>query len=205
MAAQAKKTNWFAIWVSIGTTVALALVVTLVFWLNNMATDVGQAPEGANVDVETGAILVGSGDKRLDTYLDFMCPGCGSFEAAYGETIEGLVDEGTITLGIHPISILDRLSAGTDYSTRAANAMYCVAESDEDATLPFLQSMFANQPEEGSVGLSDEQILTIAEGVGVTDVASCMEERTYGDFVAGMTKRTPLQPGQPRITTPTIA
>ena len=66
----------------------------------------------------------------MDTYVDFMCPVCNQFEQAYGEAIQGLVDDGTITLNIHPISILDRASQGTEYSTRAANAMYCVAAAD---------------------------------------------------------------------------
>ena len=61
-----------------------------------------------------------------------MCPVCNQFEQLYGPEIQNLVDDGTITLGIHPIAILDRLSQGTEFSTRAANAMYCVAVEDGD-------------------------------------------------------------------------
>ena len=92
----------------------------------------------------------------MDTYIDFMCPVCNQFEQLYGEAIDGLVDDGTITLNIHPISILDRASQGTEYSTRAANAMYCVAAADADASVPFMQAMFANQPAEGSTGLTND-------------------------------------------------
>ena len=136
-------------------------------WGNSQATAPGEAPQASNIDAETGAIAVGDGPDQLATYIDFMCPVCGQFESCTATTIEGLVDDGSITLNIHPISILDRASQGTEYSTRSANAMYCVAVADAEASLPFLQAMYANQPEEGSTGLTDEQILEIASGVGV--------------------------------------
>ena len=82
--------------------------------------------------METGAVVVGSGSQTLDTYIDFMCPICNKFEETYGDEILDLVNNGTITLNIHPIAILDRYSQGTAFSTRAANAMYCVAENDPD-------------------------------------------------------------------------
>ena len=132
---------------------ALALVVVLVVTLNNAATPKPlptevNTPSASNIDGETGAILVGDGENRLDTYIDFMCPVCNQFEQVYGAEIEGMVDDGDITLGIHPISILDDQSNGTQFSTRAANAAYCVAVADADASLPFLQAMFENQPAE---------------------------------------------------------
>lgn len=208
--AGARKGNWFAIWVTIAVVVALALVAVLVVTLNNQAapkplpTEVNP-PSAANIDAETGAILVGEGEDRLDTYIDFMCPVCNQFEQVYGPEIEGLVDDGSITLGIHPISILDRASNGTQFSTRSANAAYCVAEADPDAALPFLQAMFENQPAEGSDGLSNNEILEIAAGVGVSGIDACVDDGTYAGFVTAMTAETPVQPGQSGIATPTIA
>ena len=128
----------------------------------------------------------------MDTYIDFMCPVCNQFEQAYGEAIQGLVTDGTITLNIHPISILDRASQGTEYSTRAANAMYCVAAADGTAAVPFMQAMFANQPEEGSTGLTDDQILAIAELAGVTGIDACVNDGEYSEFVTAMTEKTPV-------------
>jgi protein-disulfide isomerase len=205
MAAQARKVNWFAIWVSVGLVVALALVAVLVVTLNNAANEPGEAPQASNIEAETGAILIGDGENRLDTYIDFMCPVCNQFEQAYGESIQGLVDDGTATLGIHPISILDSQSSGTQFSTRAANAAYCVADADPDASLPFLQAMFENQPAEGSSGLTNREILDIASGIGVTGIDSCVNDGTYAGFVTAMTPETPVQPGAGGIGTPTIA
>ena len=207
MAATARKTNWFAIWVSVAVVVVLVGVGALVVWMNNSAStpDPVVTPDSAVINSETGAIAVGDGDQSMDTYIDFMCPVCNQFEQAYGEAIQGLVTDGTITLNIHPISILDRASQGTEYSTRAANAMYCVAAADGTAAVPFMQAMFANQPEEGSTGLTDEQILAIAAGVGVTGIDSCVNDGEYSGFVTAMTEKTPVAPGASGIGTPTIA
>lgn len=199
------KTNWFAIWVSTAVVVVVALIIGLVVWMNNAATDPGTPPTGSGIEQETGAIVVGEGSQTLDTYIDFMCPICGQFETTYGPEMLDLVADGTITYKIHPISILDRASQGTEYSTRAANAMYCVAEAAPDAAVPFMQAMFEQQPAEQTPGLTDEQILQIASDVGVTDIDSCVADRTYDSFVTSMTEQTPIQPGAQGIGTPTIA
>jgi len=174
---------------------------------NNSASTPGPVvtPDSAVINPDTGAIAVGDGDQSMDTYIDFMCPVCNQFEQAYGEAIQGLVTDGTITLNIHPISILDRASQGTEYSTRAANAMYCVAAADGTAAVPFMQAMFANQPEEGSTGLTNDQILSIAELAGVTGIDACVNDGEYSGFVTAMTEKTPVAPGASGIGTPTIA
>lgn len=198
------KVNWFAIWISAGVVVALLAVAGLVVWMNSAGDDPGTAPEASNIDASTGAIFVGDGEAELATYVDFMCPICGQFEEIYGETIQSLVDDGTVTLAIHPISILDRFSQGTDFSTRSANAAYCVAVADENASLPFLQAMFANQPEEGTTGLTNDEMLSIASSVGVGGIDACVNDGTYEDYVTSITQETPVMPGQSGIGTPTV-
>ena len=203
--AAAGKTNWFAIWVSVAVVAVVAVVVALVVWMNNSATDPGTAPSGSGIDQQTGAVVVGSGEQTLDIYIDFMCPICSQFEQTYGDEILDLVNDGTITLNIHPIAILDRYSQGAEYSTRSANAMYCVAEADPDAAVPFMQAMFAQQPDENSTGLTDDEILAIAKSVGVEGIDSCVTDGTYKKFVTSMTEKTPIAPGSSGIGTPTVA
>lgn len=205
MATAVGKTNRFAIWVSVAVVAIIAVVVALVVWMNNRATDPGTVPTATGINQETGAIAVGTGEQTLDTYIDFMCPVCNQFETSYGGEIQDLVNAGTITLNIHPISILNRLSQGTEFSTRAANAMYCVAESAPDAAVPFMQAMYENQPEENSTGLTDAQILDIAKGAGATGIDACVTGGTYTSFVTAMTEKTPIQPGTTGIATPTLA
>jgi protein-disulfide isomerase len=205
MAAAARKTNWFAIGVSIAVVVVL-VVVGIVVWLgNSAATSAGDPPKSSAVNSETGAIAVGDGPKTVDTYVDFMCPICNQFEQTYGETLQQLSSDGTITLNIHPISILDRQSQGTEYSTRSASAAYCVADDDPANVLTFLQTLYANQPSEGSTGLTDDQLVQYATQSGASDaVASCITDGTYKKYVTAKTRDTPVQPGASGIATPTI-
>jgi protein-disulfide isomerase len=200
-----RKTNWFAIWISVGVVVALIAVAAVVWIGNSVATSAGEPPESPAVDASTGAIAVGDGPDTVDTYIDFMCPVCNQFEQTYGPTLEQLAADGEITLNIHPISILDRASQGTEYSTRSANAAYCVAVDDPANTLPFVQAMYAAQPAESSTGLTDEQITDIARQSGASDaVASCIADGTYSRYVTAMTRDTPLQEGASTAATPTI-
>lgn len=205
MAGAVRKTNWFAIWVSIGVVVALVAVGGLVVWMNSAAKDPGTLPESSGINQETGAIIVGDASNTFDLYLDFMCPICGDFEDLYGDEILDRVDDGTMTLNIHPISILDRYSQGTEYSSRAANAMYCVADADPAAAVGYMQALFSNQPREQTEGLTDDELIELANGVTSEDVASCITDGTFRQFVSAMTEKTPIQPGASGIGTPTIA
>ncbi|MDQ1082946.1 MULTISPECIES: thioredoxin domain-containing protein [Microbacterium] len=205
MAAARKSTNWFAFGVTAAVLVVVLIVGGVVWFANSQATSPGTLPESSAVDTATGAIAVGSGAQTVDTYVDFMCPVCNSFEQAYGPTLQQLVDEGTITLNIHPIAILDRLSQGTQYSTRAANAAYCVAVDDPANVSAFVKALYAQQPKENTAGLDDATLASVATSVGASDaVATCIEDGTYTRFVTAMTAKTPLQEGATGIATPTI-
>lgn len=205
MATAGRTTNWFAIWVTAAVIAVVAIVTTIVVVGNTQATSPGTPPDSQIVDADTGAISFGSGQDVVATYLDFMCPACNAFEQTFGESLDELASANKITLELHPIAILDRLSNGTRFSTRSANAMYCVAEASPDAAMPFLQAMFAQQPAEVSDGLSDEQILTIAASTGVADVSACVTEVRFEKFVVAMTKQLPADPATGRTGTPTVA
>lgn len=206
MAAVRKSTNWFAIGITAAVVVVVLIIGGVVFFANSQATSPGTLPQSSAVDTETGAISVGSGEKTVDTYVDFMCPVCNSFEQAYGPTLQQLADDNTITLKIHPIAILDRLSQGTQYSTRAANAAYCVAVDDAANIPAFVKAMYAQQPKENTSGLDDAALASIATTAGASDaITSCISDGTYAKFVTAMTQKTPVQPGQSSVATPTIA
>ncbi len=207
MATAVRKNNWFAIWVTVAVVAVVAVVTALVLWMNAAAAGPGDTPQGSSINTDTGAISVGTGPNTLDTYVDFQCPVCKNFEAAYGDAIQEQVAAGTLTLNIHPISILDRMSQGTEYSSRSAGAMYCVAQSDPDKAVAFLQALYQNQPEENSTGLTDAEIVQIATSAGVTDtdtVQKCISDGTFKKYAQAMTDKTPIQPGESGIATPTI-
>lgn len=136
-----------------------------------------------------GSIPVGSDDAAVtvDLYYDYMCPACGAFEAANGEELTGLVEDGTVRVELHPMNFLDPTSNGTDYSTRAANAIATVADAAPGAVWDFHSALYANQPEEGTEGLSDAEIAGIAEDVGVpADVVDRFADRTFEAWVDSM-------------------
>lgn len=133
-------------------------------------------PTGTNgaVHFDDGYIQVGSGPKTVDVYFDPLCPYCQEFELTNGATLASAVSNGSITLRLHPLTFLDPSSNGTAYSSRAAAALTCVAETQPDSTLDYLEVLYQNQPKEGSDGLSDKKLVSMATDLGVPDISSCI-------------------------------
>jgi protein-disulfide isomerase len=198
MAQAQSKRNWFAIGISAAVVVVLVALGAVVVWMNNQANDAGPAPKGDLINSQTGAITFGSGDKVVDTYIDLMCPACNAFEQTFSERLNKLAADDKITLNVHPIAILDRFSQGTNYSSRAAAAVYCVAESNPDKTLDYIATLYANQPEENSAGLTDQQLADYAKQTGATDAADCMTAGTYLKYPAAQAQAHKIQ-GTPTI------
>ncbi|GAA3763202.1 hypothetical protein GCM10022240_14530 [Microbacterium kribbense] len=175
MASTVRKTNWFAIWVSVAAVVVLIAVTGVVIAINNAAStqaaSPGESPSGSIINTDAGSVTFGDGKNKVDTYVDFLCPYCNHFEQAEGATINQQVQAGNVTLNVHPVTILDNGTSPAGYSSRAASAFFAVAAADPDNAYAFMQALFANQPAEQSAGLTDDQIVQIAKsaGVNVTD------------------------------------
>lgn len=141
---------------------------------------------------ENGAVRIGNPDATtaVSVVEDFQCPACQSFEALSGSTLAQVADAGNVAVDYRPISILDRFSGGSEYSTRSAGAAICVAENDRDAFLDFHNSMFEQQPAEGGSGLSNEEIAAIAASSGADspETASCIENGSYTEWVTSHTQ-----------------
>ena len=130
-------------------------------------------------------------DLNIVMHVDYLCPVCGAFEDANAELIESLVTTGQASIEVHPVSILDRASSGTRYSSRAANAVACVAENEPDSFWDAHATLFANQPAEGTSGLDNSEIIGLFEGAGITSeaVASCINEETFKSWVTTASDR----------------
>ncbi|MGY4859311.1 DsbA family protein [Cryobacterium sp. AP23] len=128
---------------------------------------------------------------NIAVYLDYLCPYCNQFETANADQLTSWLTAGNITLEVHPISILDNSSNGTKYSTRAANAASCVANYEPDKFLDVNAALFANQPTEGTSGLTDDELVSLVETAGVTDeaVATCITEQEFSSWVGTATDR----------------
>jgi protein-disulfide isomerase len=144
------------------------------------------AGDGGGVTVSADGVGdPGSAPVEVTVYLDFMCPFCGQFEAANGPVLADKVAAGEVAVTYHVVSILDSQSEGTFYSTRAANAAAVVADRDPDHYADFVSALFADQPEEGTAGLTDAQIAEVAADVGVpADVTEQFTATTTGTYTA---------------------
>ena len=128
---------------------------------------------------------------NITVYVDYLCPYCGLFETTNAAQLTSWLTAGNISLETHPISILDNQSAGSKYSTRAANAVSCVANYQPNSFLDVNSALFANQPTEGTTGLSNKELVKLVQGAGVTDdaVASCITDQRFDGWVADATDR----------------
>lgn len=173
------------LWISSVAAIVLLLagLVGYGMWRSDEPVD-AVAPAGTTAD-GTG-LAVGTGPVEVEVYLDFMCPACQQFDAASRPILDEYLADGAITLVYRPIAILDRATT-TEYSTRAAAAAGAAADSgrvDE-----FVGAMMARQPAQGTAGLSDEEIIEIGQGVGLTGsgFAADVREGTYRDWAASNT------------------
>lgn len=152
---------------------------------------------------ENGGISVGAegvagttgpeGAVELATYIDYMCPACGTFEESNKAQIDALRGAGQLTLVIQPVAILNGYSQGTDYSTRAAAAAIYVAQNAPEQFLRFHESLFINQPQENTRGLTNAELGDRALTVGVpAEVADKIKDDTaqdeYGEWVDAKTE-----------------
>lgn len=143
----------------------------------------GSTPRNVLAD---GAVRIGAADAAVTVrvVMDLQCPFCKAFEEANGQVLADAVRDGTAAVEYSVISFLDRAST-TEYSSRAGNASFCVADSGLDDYQGWLADMFARQPEEGGDGLPDSDLIDIAQTNGYTDsaVADCITDRQYDTYL----------------------
>jgi len=130
----------------------------------------------------------------MTLFVDYMCPACGNFEQTYGTMLEPFVGSGDVNLTVYPINFLDASSMGTEYSTRAANLVSCVVDQQPDAAFKLHNLLLSEavQPEEGTTGLTDDQLLEQAKAAGAdvnTELKQCVKDKRYADFIDGNTKQ----------------
>ncbi len=174
-------------WVSIGA-VAVLVIAGFTGWAVYESQRSNSYVAPAHSSSGDDGLVVGSGAKTVEVYLDFICPHCKEFEDSSGDAINQLVSDGKIKLVYHPLGFLDS-SSTTQYSTRAAAAAGCA--SDAGKLQDYVKVMYANQPEEGSAGLTDDKIIQLASSAGITgsDFASCVRDGKYKPWVEHVTNK----------------
>lgn len=167
-----------------GVAVAAIIALIIVFVVlpgkkNNEALTVDYGtPTAAEVQIMNNGVIRSGNENvpvTLDVYEDFMCPACGQFEAQSGAEMTQAVNDGKIAIRYHMLNFLNRQSASGDYSTRAAGALQCIAETgDRTAFSAFHSGLFAPgvQPAEGGAAdHTNEELSAIAKSAGANDTA----------------------------------
>ncbi|MGO4300826.1 DsbA family protein [Leifsonia sp. RAF41] len=196
--------------VIVGILAVLAIIAVVVF------TSVGGATSATNPkNMASGGVLLTSPTKATTTpaiksgaqptptkmelngktahiqiWLDYQCPFCDQFETTNNSQIKQWLDEGSATLEVHPVAILDS-TQNKQYSTRAAAAASCVANSQPDKFFDVNAALFANQPDEQTgTGLTNSEIVKILKDAGVDSqsVTDCVNKQTFASFVTAMTQ-----------------
>lgn len=170
-------------------------------------------PDGSiGVSLTTAPV---AGAANIVLYEDYLCPACKAFDDANAATLEQLVNSGAATLDVHPIGMLWQKSNGTEYSRRAAGAAACVANFSPNSFWAFNQLLYANQPQEGTAGLTDAQLQQLADSVNPenqSDIDSCIKNKTFVPWVKGITDAALNGPmtaaakaaGETSVGTPTV-
>ena len=185
----------------------LALIGGLTWFAISRGDTTGEAVTAAGTPGNTDgyAVVVGDADApmTLKFYEDPQCPVCRDFESAVGTEVEQAVADGEVKVEYHIVSFLDDQSPNA-FSSRAANAMYVVADAaGPEAFAEFHRLVYENQPEEGTPGPEDGQLVqwAVEAGADEGDVRQPIEDLVYEQFVINATDQMSQDgvPGTPGV------
>lgn len=188
--------------------VAVVAVVAVLVGLGVYFARSGRGVEPTYAATASGAVVTaGNGPVVVDVYEDYLCPVCERFEQRYGDELTTALNEGKVTARFHTISILDSRTDPEGYSSRAANAALCAVPA---GIYPgYHKKLFAEQPAEGSAGLSDEQLIAFGTELGAKgDFAGCVTGEINAAAVKSETETAIKSPGlqtNGNFGTPTVA
>jgi protein-disulfide isomerase len=190
LAAERRRTR--TIWISV-IGVLVLIVAGVVGWglLRSQTPDSFVSPAGVTDDggSKSGLAVAGGGPATVEVYLDFLCPACRNFESTTTPTINQMIADNKIRLVWHPLGFLDSQTNPTGYSSRAANAAACAADAGK--LKEYGEALFANQPAEGSAGLSDDRLIDLGGPVGLNapSFAACVRDMKYKDWVSNVNNK----------------
>lgn len=168
--------------------VALVLLLGIGYAVQSGRDTTGQVTQAPRGAVDDHALARGPADApvTVTVYEDFMCPFCGQFEAASAGMLTDRAEEGEVRVEYRVVSFLDDYSEGTEYSTRATSALGVVLEeAGGAAALRFHDLLFEHQPEEGTEGLADAELVDLAVRAGADPAAvrGPIEDRRFEPWV----------------------
>lgn len=173
----------------VGIIAAFAVAVLVVMNMNNK-NDYSAINQPKNMMEQS--LVVGEGQKlveeipegaaRVTIFQDYLCPACKQFEESLGTEIDRMIDEGVAVVDYRVVTFLDAQSMGTNYSSRSANAAYCVANEYPEHFYNFNKLLYANQPKEGTDGLKNAELTALAASTGAENLDDCIKDGTFRGF-----------------------
>lgn len=157
-------------------------------------TKLGGVVIGKDLKIASAAEIEAT--NRVVIYQDYQCPICQLFEIPNSSQLKTWAESGLATIEIHPISFLDGQSLN-NYSSRAANAAFCVANSQPEKFFAVNSALYANQPAEQTAGPSDSDIKSTLSGAGVTmnaEMNTCIDQKRYAKFIENRTAEALSKP-----------
>ena len=151
----------------------------------------GSTHSGVPSGADGYGVVLGQPDAPTSAviYEDFQCPLCKSFEDASAQPVDVGVARGELRVEYRIVSFLDTASANL-YSSRAANAAAAVLDTaGVEAFKEFHDTLFANQPAEGTVGPDNGQLIdwAVEAGADRAAVSQLIENGTFDQWVVDAT------------------
>ncbi|WP_165807122.1 DsbA family protein [Nocardioides currus] len=173
--------------------VGIVVVIGGGFLIQNLRDSTGEAATPPAGVVDDYGVMVGdaSAPTTITIYEDFQCPICAQLESEVGDDLNAAIDAGKVQVDYRMVSFLDRAS-GNEYSSRAMNAAAVVLDtSGADAFKSFHDELFANQPEEGTDGPEDDELIADAVTAGADEsaVRTAIEDKSFDQWIKNATEQ----------------
>ena len=143
----------------------------------------------------------------VDVYEDFLCPFCERFETRNRDALTAALNEGRVKVNFHALNILDARTTPPGYSTLAANAALCAVPTG--IWPAFHERLFAEQPAEGSAGLTAAQLSAIGTELGAGPAfTQCVESNGNAAAITAAAEAAATNPAlqtDGQFGTPTVA
>lgn len=147
----------------------------------DLHVDLAKIPAAVAEGIPAGVLPAKEGEPaKVVVYVDPNCTHCADFDKSYGPLLEARVMDGLIDLEMRTVAFLDRASP-TNYSSRAANAMACVADWTPEKYLPFSSALFSSTAAGGE--MANKDLIAMAEEFEVPNAEECITEGTFRPYV----------------------
>lgn len=191
----------------VGVLVALTVVVYVV--LSRFSGP--PTPKAASYPVAVDGVVVVAGQSTapvtLDLYEDYLCPYCERLENRSGGDLTTALNEGKLKVNYHALNLLESRSTPPGYSSLAANAALCAVPAG--IWPAFHERLFAEQPAEGSAGLTAARLTQIGTELGAGQgFGACVEANENAPAITAATEAAVSDPDlqtDGQFGTPTVA